>query len=327
MISKCRCLEPPEKELNQPFELVRLEVFRAGCNSTHQAGNATKAETNRFIKCTPFALGAADAFRLRRYRAEPGIAPPSGCALGGAGYLAYPIHNVSTAWGLVVLVFARYGLERCNFVFSAAAALADSIDAISDPWTGATIAAPLVIVGVALAARNRSNRLGAAVFGLSLTTAVALRAARTRFFGVLDFLPKSHFEVPTMLFNLRWGYRAFGEIFKIVPSAGLAATPSRLVNGFAPIGAVGAATLGGLRTSSLGRQLVAVHPPVNICHRLPVPPRAMGRTFSSGAFSQISISWAGSWWPSSQLSTGETGRAQQRPASRVTLAYSLSLEC
>jgi hypothetical protein len=107
----------------------------------------------------------------------------------GAGYFAYPIsYNVSMAWGLVV-VFAVYGLERWNFAVCAAATLAVFIDAISDPWAGAAIGAPLVIIGAAPAARNRSNRLGAAVFVLSLTTPVAFRAARTRFFRVPDFLP------------------------------------------------------------------------------------------------------------------------------------------
>jgi hypothetical protein len=136
-------------------------------------------------------------------------------ALGGAGYLSYPIsHNISMVRGLAVLVFAPCGLERCNFVFCTAAALAVVIDAISDQWADAAIAVPLVMVGAALAALNRSNHFGVAAFVLSLTTAVAVWAVRTGFFGVLGFLPKSHFEVadmPTMLVNLRWGYRAFDE--------------------------------------------------------------------------------------------------------------------
>jgi hypothetical protein len=185
-------------------------------------------------------------------------------AIGGAGYLAYPIsHNVSMAWGLVVLLFALYGLERCNFFLCAAAALAVFIDAISDPWASAAVGVPLVIVTAALAARNRSNRLGTAAFILSLTTAIALWAARTRFFGVLGFLPKSYFEVAdtqTVLVNLRWGCRAFGEMFNIVPGVSPQAPLALLLNGAALSALLGAAvvsTLAGLRTSSAGRQLIS----------------------------------------------------------------------
>lgn len=231
----------------------------------------TRAETAMIVGWLSFAastgLAAWLAWRLAGARAALALA----CvlvfadleALGRAGYLGYPIsHDISMTWGLLALVLAVLALDRGGFGLALLAAAAVFVDAVSDPWAGVGIAAPLIVASAAIALLNRRTRLGACAAVLSVAVAVALWAARTRLFGMLGFLPKSQLhmaDLPTMLVNMYWAYRSLGAIFNIVPGAGLDSHIGRLVSVAALIAVLGSAmvlTAVALRRAPPVRQLI-----------------------------------------------------------------------
>lgn len=183
-------------------------------------------------------------------------------ALGGAGYFGYPIsHTVSMAWALLALILALRGLERGSWAACIAAGMVVFLDAVSDPWAGVGIACPLILVAIAMAWTHRGLRPGRSAAVLALASALGLVAARTRFFGLLDFLPRSHFEFASgqeMLSNLYWASKSLAAIFDILPGDAGSGTAG-LLNLAAIVLLLGAAVvLGarGIRRSSLGRQLI-----------------------------------------------------------------------
>ena len=183
-------------------------------------------------------------------------------ALGGAGYLGYPIsHNVSMAWALLALILALRGLERDSSASCIAAGIVVFISAVSDPWAGVGIAGPLILVAIAMAWAHRGLRLGRNAAVLALASALGLAAARTRLFGLLDFLPRSHFEFAggqEMLGNLYWASKSLAAIFDILPGDAGSGTAGLLNLAAIFLLLVVAVVLGGrvIRQSSLGRQLV-----------------------------------------------------------------------
>lgn len=183
-------------------------------------------------------------------------------ALGRAGYLGYPIsHNVSMAWALLALILALRGLEQGSLAACIAAGVVVFLDAVSDPWAGVGLACPLIFAAGALAWAHRGQGPGRSAAVLALASTVGLVAARTRLFGVFDFLPKSHFEFATgqeMLRNLYWGSKSLAAIFDILP--GPAGSGAAGLLSLAAIFLLVAWAFGmgahGLRTASAGRQLI-----------------------------------------------------------------------
>lgn len=181
-------------------------------------------------------------------------------ALGGAGYLGYPIsHNLSMAWGLAALHLALTALQRNSLVAAAAVGVAVLIDTVSDPWAAVAVAAPLCATALGIAVVRPEARRGGLAVAAACVLAVA--AARARLFGLLHFLPQSHFELadgPQMLANLYWGAESFAAMFDIVPGpAGRG--PEGLISLAALSLVLGASVAIGvrdLRRAGLGRQLV-----------------------------------------------------------------------
>ncbi|HEV2532745.1 hypothetical protein [Phenylobacterium sp.] len=183
-------------------------------------------------------------------------------ALGHVGFLGYPItHNVSLAWGLVVLLLAYWGLERRLYGPCLAAGVMLYLDAVSDPWASAAIAAPLILTSGALAVLNRGTRLGGCARALCLVAALALWAAYKHPFGLLQFLRRGHFQPggwDALVTNLSLGYRALSVMFNIAPGANLDEPRTKIVSLAALAVMVGGAavlTLLGWRRASPGRQL------------------------------------------------------------------------
>jgi hypothetical protein len=186
-------------------------------------------------------------------------------ALGPAGYLSYPIsHNISMAWGLLVLALAYGGIERGSVALCAAACVAIFIDAVSDPWAGAAVAIPVILASGAIAALNRDKPALRYALGICAGAAVAFWAAETRAFGALRFLPKSDVQfgdLATLLSNIGWLYRSVGAIFNIVPGATLeAVAPRRLSVAAVAVVVVAAcaATLLRLRRQAPARQFIGL---------------------------------------------------------------------
>lgn len=184
-------------------------------------------------------------------------------ALGQAGYFAYPIsHNLSMAWGLLTLILALRALERSAIAPALAAAVAVFINVVSDPWAAVAVAGPLIIASGVIAWRNWNSPVGRTAFVLAAASAVALLLVQTRLFGLLSFLPKSHFafaDLATMRLNIGWAQRSLGTVFNIIPGANLATTPPRLFGATMALLLFGwamAATTFGLARASVGRQLV-----------------------------------------------------------------------
>ena len=184
-------------------------------------------------------------------------------ALGAAGYLAYPIsHNLSMAWILLTLILAVHAFEREAVIPALAAAAAVFVNTASDPWAAVSIAGPLVAASGAIAWLNRGARLGRVAGVLAIASFVALLLAYTRVFGLLSFLPTSHFQLAdlaTMRLNIGWAQRSLGYIFNIFPGADLNTTAPRLVAALAAVGVIGsamAATVLALPRVSARHQLV-----------------------------------------------------------------------
>lgn len=184
-------------------------------------------------------------------------------ALGGAGLLACPIsHNISMTWALGALALAVLSLERGSPGLALLAATSVFIDAASDPWAQVGIAVPLSLAANVIAARNRRTRLGLSAAMLGLGSALAFVAARTRLFGILGFLPRSHFSLANwdgMAANLAWGYRSLGAIANIVPAATPQGEAARLISAAALVVLLGSAMIvaaAKLRREPPVRQLV-----------------------------------------------------------------------
>ena len=272
-----------------PFTSAFFELFGASLKTAVMPG--------WLIFVGSVALTAALVWRLAGWRA----ALTTACvlifgglhALGGAGYLAYPIsHNLSMAWALLALVLALDAVERQAYAPALAAAAAVFINVASDPWAAVAIAGPLVAAGGGLAVLNRKDRLGRVAAVLAIGAAVALLLAQTRLFGLLSFLPKSHFalaDFATMRLNIGWAQRALGHMFNVVPGADLKATAPRLISATAAVAAIGAAmavTALGLLRASPGRQLVGATAVLSIAGVMAIyvvgsfpPALAVGRFF------------------------------------------------
>jgi len=120
------------------------------------------------------------------------------------------------------------------------------------------VAAPLIVASGAIALLNWGSRLGRTASVLALASAVSLLLAQTRLFGLLSFLPRSHFALSdpvTMRLNIGWAQRSLGTIFNIIPAANLNTTPPRLLGAaaaFVVFGGAMAAAARGLMRASVG---------------------------------------------------------------------------
>jgi hypothetical protein len=242
-----------------PFTALFYELFGATLKTAVMPG--------WLIFVGSVALTAALIWRLVGWRAALATA----CvlvfgglsALGAAGYLSYPIsHNLSMAWALLTLVLALDAVQRQAYAPALVAAATVFINVASDPWAAVAIAAPLIVASAGLAVLHRRARLGRVAAALAVSSAVALLLAHTQLFGLLSFLPKSHFklaDLATMRLNVGWAQRSLGHIFNIFPGADPTAVAPRLISAAVAVLAVVAAmtaTVLGLLRASPGRQLV-----------------------------------------------------------------------
>lgn len=183
-------------------------------------------------------------------------------ALGHVGFLAYPIsHNVSLAWGLAALLLAAWGLERRAHGPGLGAAALLFIACVSDPWASAAVAAPLILVGGAIAWRNRRDAPGRPALVLCLACAVALWIAHKHPFGLLHFLRRGDFQggdAQSFAVNLRLGYGAVAAMFNLAPGgrAGSAAQAASFAATLALLVMSGALAARSLRGAGVARQLV-----------------------------------------------------------------------
>ena len=145
-------------------------------------------------------------------------------AAGASGYLTYPLsHNGSMAWALGALILSLLALGRRSYAAAAAAGLAVLANTLSDPWAGVAIAGPLAATAGALALVHRGRPEGRVALTLAGVTIAAAALAQTRIFGLLSFLPASHFrfaDLPHMAGNAYWGWRVTGAMFNIAPGLG-----------------------------------------------------------------------------------------------------------
>jgi hypothetical protein len=192
-------------------------------------------------------------------------------AIGPAAYLGYPIsHNVSMAWMLLTLILAHSAIDRGSYLAGAAAGLAVLVNGVSDPWATVAVAAPLIIAAAALAAAHRGSRLGRSALILALASAIALLGARTQLFGLLDFVPASHFELADwrwMLANLYLAAKALAAMFDILPG-GAGAGTAGLLNLAAlalVLGVAVALNLRNFRQANPGRQLIVAVALLSVC--------------------------------------------------------------
>jgi hypothetical protein len=145
--------------------------------------------------------------------------------LGVVGYLAYPIsHNVSMAWSLAALLLATQALKPGpgGWIWSALVGGAVFANVVSDPWAMVAIGLPLIAVSAAIALVRRREPVGRAAAVLCGAALLATVAGHTRAFGLLRFLPPSHFvlaDFPTMQANVAWSMRVLATMFNIVPGA------------------------------------------------------------------------------------------------------------
>jgi hypothetical protein len=94
------------------------------------------------------------------------------------------------------------------------------IDTISDPWAGVAIALPLILSSAFVSTLNWRSRQGWSAGTLCGASILAFVAARTRLFGILDFLPPSSFIITTpdgLVTNVGWMFRILANLFNIVP--------------------------------------------------------------------------------------------------------------
>lgn len=142
-------------------------------------------------------------------------------ALGAAGFLSYPVtHNSSMLWALAALLLAHHALDRASLLAAVLASICVLLDALSDPWSAAAIALPLMLASAGVAVFNRRSAQGRLSAILCALSVLAFWAARARLFGVLGFLPESPF-VPTnvdgVTANTGWAFRALATMANIVP--------------------------------------------------------------------------------------------------------------
>lgn len=243
-----------------PFTSLLFEGFGAGL--------ATAVFPGWMIFVSSVALTSWLAYRLAGLRVALVLAAvllfANFWAIGRASFLGYPIsHNLSMAWVLLTLVVAVRALERQSAIAAVAAAVLVFINLVSDPWAAVAIAGPLTAVSGVVAFLNRGTALGRIAALLSAATAIAFLLAYTRVFGLLSFLPKSHFrlaDLDIMRLNLGWAQRSLGTTFNIIPGADLQTTPPRLFGALSAAVLIGWAmllTAKDLVRAGVGRQLVA----------------------------------------------------------------------
>jgi hypothetical protein len=180
-----------------------------------------------FIACV--SVTSLLVYRLTDRRTTFAVAAvllfPNFLTIGTAGSLSYPLtHNISMAWALVTLVLASRAIERTSLLCGAMAGVCVFIDAVSDPWAGPAIAIPVILVSATFAALNWRVSKGWCAGFLCVAAAFGFLAARTRLFGVLDFLPQSVFVFTDMLGladNVRRLFGIFAVMFNIVPHASM----------------------------------------------------------------------------------------------------------
>jgi len=227
----------------------------------------TLVATGWAIFAASLALTAALAWRLAGATAALALACvlafPNPAALGGAGYLAYPVtHNVSMAWALAALVIAAAAIERGSVLLALASGACEVIDAVSDPWAMPAIVLPLILAGGLVAfvhRRERAARGAAALFAASL---LAAWAAQSHAWGALSFLPDAQFHLTSpagVAHNLWTAAKNLAAMANVLPGADLGSKWVLRVDFIAlslvlAAGAVGAALAA--RRASAGRQLV-----------------------------------------------------------------------
>lgn len=144
-------------------------------------------------------------------------------ALGAAGFLTYPVtHNSSMLWALMALALAHSAVERASLPLAVLSSGCVFFDVLSDPWSAAAIALPLILASAGVSAfnlRRPQGQLSAILCGL---TVLAFGAARTRLFGALGFLTVSPFATTNadgMATNAGWAFRALSTMANIFPGA------------------------------------------------------------------------------------------------------------
>ena len=193
-------------------------------------------------------------------------------AIGPAGFLAHPVsHNVSAAWAVLALLLAHRAIARESVFFSVLVGLCILVDVLSDPWSGAAIALPLIIVSLAVAVLHWRRRAGWFAAILFVVAAISFWAARTRVFGLLEFMPQSGFDMTDpggLVKNVGWMFRSLAIIFNIVPFADVDNVPANVI-GFAALAAIlisaVALTVKRLPETAPAEQLVSGVAIVSIC--------------------------------------------------------------
>lgn len=218
-----------------------------------------------------FVASTAMTAWLARVIAGPRLAIVLGCvlifascdALGGTGYLAYPVtHNISMAWALLTLLLAVRAVQRGELSVIAFVGICVFANVLSDPWAAAAIALPLFLACGAIGwlRRGESEGRSAALVAIATLLAVVLDLARA--YGPFSFLPGAHSEVGGLASapnNIYWVMRAATHMFNIVPGGNLDAPMVKLLVSGALmllLSVTGALALLSLRSASVQRQLI-----------------------------------------------------------------------
>jgi hypothetical protein len=247
--------------------LLSLLPLASGAYEAFGAGPRVAVLIGWAVFLASVGVAAAIAHRLAGPRAAAALAATllfaNYYAVGPMGFLAYPVsHDVSMAWGLLVLLLAVRGLERGALGPAIAAGVLAFADAASDPWATAAISGPLIATSGLLAVRHRRTPAGRAALALFASCALGAFVAYKHPFGLLRFLPRGHFHLgglEALKANLGYGYRALAVMFEIVPGGSLE-SPAALAASFAAlvllVAAAAVLALLAVRRASPARQLV-----------------------------------------------------------------------
>jgi hypothetical protein len=157
-------------------------------------------------------------------------------ALGGAGFLSYPItHNVSMLWGLAAIGLALGWIRRGGAWRLVLAGLALALNGLSDPWSVAAVTLPVALIAGLLGLVHRTEpegRRGLVLAGTALATAAC---ARTHGFGAFPFLldpPVAFASTPQLVQNAVWAFRALAAEYNVVPGFNAEQSPVKWISGF-----------------------------------------------------------------------------------------------
>lgn len=139
------------------------------------------------------------------------------------GFVSYSTsHNITNLFGLMTIALIIEWIHQKNPVYGVIAGILLIAGAVSDPWMVAAYNLPLLIVAIASASTSSFSFFFSRTESITLgfISLLTLIAAKTRLFGILDFLPSMHYQIgnwETIKGNLGFLVKDLGSLFNVVP--------------------------------------------------------------------------------------------------------------